>query len=372
MAKFEYLGKDRSSEDVAKRAKGGGDFDSFLTSEVTTFKPKEGTNKVRILPPGWSKEDAKIWGADWSIDIYLHYSVGPDDTSYLCPAKMNVGRCPICEARADMEEDEAEKLRPARRALAYVINRDNEREGPMIWSIPVTLLKEIATRSQNKKTGGILYIDDPDNGHDVEFERDGTDIKTKYSGVDIDKEETSIAEDDKTYNRWLDYIMDHPLPEVLNFYDAEYLEKALFGKKTKRNDDDDDRSSSRRGGRDRSGGESGEKDDDRSSRRSGRERDDDRASNRRGGRDRAGDGEPDAEPDDERSSRRSGRDDGEKGEPRDRRGGKDDPETERPRERVRLNREKDPEPDPDEDPDTDASDSAKSALERVRNRRRSA
>jgi len=247
-SKFVYRGGERKAEDVHRRAKqSGGSYDSYIVGDVQSFKAREGEVTVRILPATW--DDTDKWGVSWEIGIWLHYSVGPDNGAYLCLDKMLGETCPVCEARREaVDEDEMKALTPSWRALCWVIDRDKEASGPQLWSMPITLFREIHARSEDKKTGEILYIDDPDNGYDVTFDREGTDKRTKYKAVEIDREPTPLHDNAKTMERWLAYITEHPLPSVLNFYDASHIEKVLFGK-SKPKDEDEDDSRSRRSSR---------------------------------------------------------------------------------------------------------------------------
>src|SRR5512135_3474719 len=95
-ARFEYDGGSRTVDDIHKQQRLGGVNDYFLASDVKRYKPREGENCVRILPPRW--KDKETWGNYWSITTYVHYNVGPDGAAYMCLDKMKGKRCPVCEA----------------------------------------------------------------------------------------------------------------------------------------------------------------------------------------------------------------------------------------------------------------------------------
>lgn len=231
MAKFVYRGADRTVESVVRRSKGGGGmYDSVVVPDIPSFKVKEGESCVRILPPGW--EDTERWGDGWDIEVYLHYGVGPDNSRYLCLDKMKNEPCPVCEARLKAaDKEESDQLRPRGVNLCWVIDRDNEKAGPQVWFIPKTLYREINTRSVDKKNDTPILIDDPEEGYDVVFHRAGTTMtNTKYTGVEVSRDATPLNDDQKLEQRWLSYIQEHALPEVLNYYDAAHIEKVLFGK----------------------------------------------------------------------------------------------------------------------------------------------
>lgn len=222
--KFEY--KQRSSEDVKKRSEGGSSsFDVYVQEAIKLFTPKEGDNLIRILPPTWP--DAKHYG----LDIYLHYQVGADNSAYLCLDKMKGESCPICEARAALQAtgdtEAADELKPARRVLVWMINRNEEKDGPIIWSMPWTIDRDLCKLSTNERTGEYLAIDDPEEGFDVEFERKGKAQRTEYIGLRIARRASELGDDD-----WMEMAVDKPLPDVLNYYDYDHIKKAFTGGKS--------------------------------------------------------------------------------------------------------------------------------------------
>lgn len=223
---FVYRGDKRTAEDInRKKSEGSRDYDSYIAGGIKTFKPKEGENCVRILPSTWDEPD-------WDYVITLHYDIGPDGARYLCPDKMLSKPCPICDARAETsEEEEQDKLNPSKGAICWVIDRDNEKEGPELWTIPFTKVRnEIYARSVDKKTREPILVDHPEEGYDIVFNRSGTGTKTQYTGVEVVRDPSPIHENEKTQQKWLEYIGDHPLPDCLNFYDAEHMKKVLYGR----------------------------------------------------------------------------------------------------------------------------------------------
>lgn len=299
---FKYRGEDRQVEDVVKRSKqSGGAYDSYLSPDCTFFKILEGERAIRILPPTW--EDTKKWGNGWELQIYLHNNVGPDNSTFLCLDKMKGERCPICEARREAkDEEEANALKPSWRALAWVIDRDNEKAGPMVMGLPITLFRDINARSVDKKTGEVILIDHPEDGYDVLFNREGSSLKTKYTQVEIERDSRPVHKDEKIQDKWLTFIEDHPLPEMLTFFDEDYIEKVLSGKVEKRSRDEEEETRPSRRGR------SSEDEVEEKSSRRGRKADPE---------------EPEAEP--ETTSRRRGRDVEEETPRRGRRSQEEDP-----------------------------------------------
>lgn len=248
---FQYGGRQRRTEDVVRRSKGGGNYDSIFKPDYPVFKPKEGENSVRILPPSWLKFDKKgqviedeayeKWGGHWDLRVFVHFGIGADEATYICNAKMNDEPCAPCDARRDAEDDDERKqFRWSERSVCWVIDRADEKAGPQVWGMPASLSRDIYGRSVDKKTGAMIYIDDPEEGYDIDFIREGTDVKTKYTGVDVARKASPISSNEKQQDRWLDYITEHPLPDVLNFFEPEYIEKVLLGKVDKSKNEEEE------------------------------------------------------------------------------------------------------------------------------------
>lgn len=237
---FVYRGGNRTAEDITRRTKmSSGLYDSTIQEGFSMFKPKEGENTVRILPLSW--EDTEKWGTSWEIMVYVHNNIGPDRGSFLCIDKMQGEPCPICEARRSaMDDDERYAFAPNARAMCWLIDRDAENAGPQWWQMPLkSVFKVINSRSIDRKTGAPILIDEPEEGYDLVFTREGAGIKTAYTGVEVLRDPSPIHEDEKLQARWLKYITENPLPDILLFQDADYIEKVLSGRVAKKDDDEE-------------------------------------------------------------------------------------------------------------------------------------
>lgn len=223
---YEYKARDAGQVKDRAKSLGGGDFDKICKPEVQMFTPNDGDNVIRILPPTWEKPE------HYGLDLWLHYKVGPDEQTYLCLNKMNGEDCPVCEERrkavADGDEDYADQLKPKQRVLIALIDRENEKDGVQVWSMPWGVDKDLLSRSVDKKTGEVLALDDPENGYDVEFERTGQGIKTKYIGLALARRESALGN-----SKWLDWIVDNPLPTLLQFFSYEHI-AGVFGGASKK------------------------------------------------------------------------------------------------------------------------------------------
>ena len=270
---YEY--RQRDSSLAKKRSEQGGkDFDKMFSEDVTVFSVNDGPNEIRFLPPTWDEPE------HYGLDIYVHYRVGPDQQTYLCLHKMKGEACPICEERAqalkDGDEDYAKELEPKKRVLTYIIDRDDEKKGIQAWAMPWTLDRDIIKVTTDKRTNEVLSIDDPENGFDVQFEKEGTKDRTKYLAPSIARRESSLGND-----KALDFVVEHPLPSILVYFDYDHIADQFGGGGGKQRSSRD-RDSERDTGRDRDSGRGHDRED-----RGSRDRDDKRDSDRgRGSSDR--------------------------------------------------------------------------------------
>ena len=224
----------RSAVDVEKRAKQtGGSFESYIREDIPVYKVKEGTNILRILPPPSRDYD------HYGIDIFTHYGIGVEKNTYLCPNKMLDKPCPVCEEHSsvlstfggrqltDQDKDNLRPFNAGKRVLTYVIDRNEEDKGPQAWPGPWTLDRDINNLRQDKFTGEILWIDDPEVGFDVAFTRQGTGLSTKYVGVDIAKRESALHRDANKATAWLKFVTNNGLRDILIYREYDRIHKAL-------------------------------------------------------------------------------------------------------------------------------------------------
>jgi len=217
----------RSEQKWTERAnQTGGGFASFIKDEFLTFRPAKGEHHIRILPPTWQYRDGRD-GDHFSMEIYVHYGVGPDNGAVLCLQRMRDKRCPLCEnrQRAEQRGDEEEKneLKPIRRALMWVLNRKEQSLGTLVWAAPQTVDRDITKICRDTMTGVIYHLDDPDDGYDITFEREGEGRNTQYGAVRLARESSSVD------GKYIHYILEHPLQDVLRWRTYEEVERMYKG-----------------------------------------------------------------------------------------------------------------------------------------------
>jgi gp32-like DNA binding protein len=329
---FKY--RKRSADDVKRRAdQTGGNFDSPVKQEFDVWRPKTGENVIRILPPTWDDYD------HYGYDVFMHRFIGSDSSNYICLNKMKGKHCPACaeakSAKDGGEDDEAKALAFQKRCWVWIIDRDDKSETPQVWDMSWAQDRDIAGLS-HFKSGKILLIDHPDEGYDIIVKKTGSGLKTKYH-FNIERDSSSISDDDEKQEEILNFIQEHPIPSVMHFFSADHIAKKLEGttedKDRDLDDDDDDKPRKRHAGK-RSRVEDDDDDDDapRKRRRSDDDDDDDDTPRRR--RRPADDDDDDDKP---KKKKRPADDDDDDDAPKKRRrpADDDDDEDERPKKRKR-------------------------------------
>lgn len=247
MAGFQY--QRRTADAVEQRAnQRGGMYDNYIKDRFKIFNPSEGDHQIRIMPPTW--KDAEHFG----LDIYVHYGIGADNQTYLCLDQKTPNTCPICAERRAIEREDpeyAKKLAPTKRVLLWIIDRDKEQDGPLVWPMSWTVDRDIAALCVDKRSKEVLYIDDPANGYDVAFRRQGTGMTTKYIGLQVARRSSPLGDSERQEEEWLASIMEFPLNTVLEFYEADHIREVFAGGGKKEEDKKDDQPRTRGGDRER-------------------------------------------------------------------------------------------------------------------------
>lgn len=224
---FKYV---KRNPDVVKTRSNqrGGDFVSLYKENVKIYKPRDGKNLIRILPPTWNN------APHFGHEVYINYGIGADEQAYFSLSKMKKEKDPLAEAKkqAEREGDNelAKSLEPTKRVLMYVIDRMAEEEGPQLYPTPWSLDKVFCTLSCDEDTGEIIMIDDPETGCDVRFYKEGKGLATKYPAEKIKILKPSpLSEDETIQEEWLEHVTEYPIPDVLNFYDYEHIAGVFDG-----------------------------------------------------------------------------------------------------------------------------------------------
>jgi len=213
--------------------------DSYTGAGFQSFKYREGENIIRVLPrtfnvealrkEGWRNAQGGPLDPHWALPIWLHYGIGPDNSGFLCSAKMLGKDCILCDERFKASDQETkDELAPKLRYLTWEIDRSNEKQGPILWAMPPAKVeKEICLRAG--KTKPPLKLTNPDEGFDISFMVVKQGDFPNYSGIDISRQASPISDDPDTVEKWLAYIAEHPLNSVLVWYEPDYIAKVRGG-----------------------------------------------------------------------------------------------------------------------------------------------
>jgi hypothetical protein len=80
---------------------------------------------------------------------FVHRGIGANNDSFVCPAKEEGKRCPVCEYRAklrkdpDADEDLVQQLAPKERQLWNVIDKEEQEKGVQVWDISFHLFGKL-------------------------------------------------------------------------------------------------------------------------------------------------------------------------------------------------------------------------------------
>jgi hypothetical protein len=170
------------------------------------------------------------------LDVWLHQYIGPQQATVLCLLKHGKGKCPVCETYAAGEArgkdyDELREFAAVRRVLVWFLNRKKEQENPNqncveAWALPWKFDRDVSAICKDPITGELYQIDHPDMGFDLSFVKEGDQDRTTYGGAQLARRSTSV--DDK----WLDYVLANPLPDMLIWRSYEEVEVLLGGAPT--------------------------------------------------------------------------------------------------------------------------------------------
>jgi hypothetical protein len=239
LSKFVYQKRTREQFNAVKNRRGGG-FDSYIKREYKKYKMRDGKNLIRFLPPTWGTEDAPA--NHFAYEAFVNYDIGPDKQSYLSLAKMKQAKDPLDEARRTTRDQElAKALNPTRRWLAWIVDRMAPDEGPQVFDYPGKLNTAICTASTDEDTNEIVWVDDPKQGADVRFYKEGQGkTGTSYPGEKVKVLAVSPLSDDAAEAKeWLDFVAENPITKCLQYYEYDHISMVYNGA-AKASDEEDD------------------------------------------------------------------------------------------------------------------------------------
>ena len=236
-----------------------GMYGNIYKEEVSEWYPANDEHELIIIPyqvqsnenspfrNKWNRpfskeeiEDKECW--DYKLTIMTHGNVGPNKDNVLCLGTFDEP-CPRCEEVAVLrdkkekreDQDKSTKeideligsLAKRKRALYNVVilnDKKEKKKGVQLWQAPHQSIEDTLTeRARNKKTGEIIPYGFPEEGYSIWFEKEGSGLATKYTGVSL--EESGIGEDE--LDEWYDQAFD--LEEIIEVLSYDEFYKKCYG-----------------------------------------------------------------------------------------------------------------------------------------------
>ena len=231
---------DRSEETLSKPySSGTNTFGSPYSREIykralkTMVTKEEGGKKdfcLRILPNIYLDHGDYAADQKYYRPLVFFRIQHPSDKyprMYYSIDGLGAGDCPLMalynEACKNNDNEARKKFLPARHALMWVIDRDDEAAGPKLFRASPTVFKNIVACFKNSRTKK-QYIPYAEDGYDVQFtmelQKNGIPMPV---GVQRDGDTSPIHEDDDTVNEWLSFVQQNPLRDIVQFYSKESI-----------------------------------------------------------------------------------------------------------------------------------------------------
>lgn len=216
-----------------------GKFNDYFKDDLPLPKwfCNEGDHAIDVIPFLAGKDHPNVAEGKptHNVDIYVHYNIGVTESSYVCPARMGIGACPICEFQAALkkqknyDEEYVKGFNAKRRVIYNVLVYDTQKDidaGMMIWEASHHLAeKNIMAIARNKRSGGFIKWASPDVGKTVEFTREGKGISTKYVGFTFSDREDAKGNIEPISDEILDEAI--TIDEYLKILSYEELAEVL-------------------------------------------------------------------------------------------------------------------------------------------------
>lgn len=139
------------------------------------WDPKEGVNRIRILPP-WSEERV------WFREIPYHYGIG--GKTVVCPKRLLNKPCFVCDKVSEFRKspdkalnDTANDLRPKTRVYYNIVDLDDIGKGVQVYGSGVTVFNDLLYYDLDPDWGNITDVAD---GYDILLTRTGKGRNSKY------------------------------------------------------------------------------------------------------------------------------------------------------------------------------------------------
>jgi len=205
---------------------------------VKFLKLKEDTHEFYIVPyiTGTQHPKLKPNKVAFSLEVFVHRGVGPNEDSYVCLNRTYRKRCPICDYQAELRESDADDdtikaLNPTKRTIYNVVHCDapsDRAKGVQIFDVSHWLftipLEEFAHK---KREGGEVAYADIDDGKIINFQQSGSKRTLKYTAFEF-KNRPELTEEELDNAVSLDELVHIPTYDEVHeaFWAAKEEEEA--------------------------------------------------------------------------------------------------------------------------------------------------
>lgn len=154
----------------------GGDWTSLtLPDGVEIWQPKEGSHRLDIVPYEVGQGNPYAEKGEWYYErtYFAHRQIGPNNETYVCPAKTAGLPCPVCDHRAklardpDSDEKMIDALKPKERQLWLIYDHKDKDKGVQLWDFSHWNFGRLLDRTRKDADEDEMHItdfDDPDAG----------------------------------------------------------------------------------------------------------------------------------------------------------------------------------------------------------------
>ena len=219
--------------------------------EVEFFSPKEGRNRINIVPyeiktknhPLVKKGEFEIGDKDYVMDIFTHRGIGPSEATVLCLKETYGKPCPICEQAAMLKkqgkEKEAGALKASRRVFYNIQDCKNPDKLLVFEASHYLFEKELIEEARDDEEGGFVDFADEESGKEIKFRCS----KVSKGGFEFN-EYKSFSFEDRDENI-PDELLESAISfdEIMNVPTYEEVEKILYGEDEDEDSDEDEKPS---------------------------------------------------------------------------------------------------------------------------------
>lgn len=186
------------SNEVLSGKSGGGMYGSILKSGVNIpgYKPIDGINKIRLLPPLEADPHSTFGGAGlWTF--FCNGSTVISPTSFNPSAKDPVLERYRKYKLTDPEgKGKSRHFKPSRKVINYILsyNPDDDPRELKVWITSKAMIERVLGAAQDLETGKVVPIDCPADGRAILFKKTGKNLQTRYINETISKDPDPIEE----------------------------------------------------------------------------------------------------------------------------------------------------------------------------------